>query len=55
MTRGIRVDDLTAQERIELIGKLWDSLDSAAAAADVAPEAGDAWSDIRDELGKKLG
>jgi len=53
------------------MGKLWDSLDSAAAAAitpalgaeldrreaeaDVAPEAGEAWSDIRDELGKKLG
>ena len=71
MTRRIPVDDLTAQERIELIGKPWDSLDSAAAAsitpalgaeldrreaeADVAPEAGEAWSDIRDELGKKLG
>ena len=71
MARRIPVDDLTAQERIELIGKLWDSLDPAAAAsitpalraeldrreaeADVAPEAGEAWSDIRDELGKKLG
>ena len=71
MARGIPVDDLTAQERIELIGKLWDSLDPAASAAitpalgaeldrreaeaDVAPEAGEAWSDIRDELGKKLG
>ena len=48
MTRGIPVDDLTAQERIELIGK-------PEAEADFAPEAGEAWSDIRDELGKKLG
>ena len=71
MARRIPVDDLTAQERIELIGKLWDSLDPAAAAsitpalgaeldrreaeADVAPETGEACSDIRDELGKKLG
>ena len=71
MVRRIPVDDLTAQERIELIGKLWDSLDPAAAAsitpalgdeldrreaeADLAPEAGEAWSHIRDKLAKKLG
>ena len=70
MARTIRVDDLTADERIELIGKLWDSLDPALAApitpalaaeldgrkaeADAAPEAGDAWPDIRDDLRKKL-
>jgi putative addiction module component (TIGR02574 family) len=52
------------------IGKLWDSLDPAVAApitpalaaeldrreaeADAAPEAGDAWPEIRDALRKKL-
>ena len=40
MTRGIPVDDLTAQERIELMGKLWDSLDSAAARGDHASPGG---------------
>jgi putative addiction module component (TIGR02574 family) len=70
MARMIPVDDLTAEERIALIGKLWDSLDSAVAApitpalaaeldrreaeADAAPDAGDAWADIRDDLRKKL-
>lgn len=70
MARTIPVDDLTAEERIELIGKLWDSLDSALVApitpalaaeldrreaeADAAPDAGDAWSDIRGDLRKKL-
>ena len=70
MARTIPVDDLTAEERIELIGKLWDSLDPAVAApitpalaaeldrreaeADAAPDAGDAWSEIRDALRKKL-
>ncbi len=70
MARTIVLDDLTAEERIELIGKLWDSLDPAVAApitpalaaeldrreaeADAAPEAGDAWSNIKDELRKKL-
>ncbi len=69
MTRTIPVDDLTAEERIELIGRLWDSLDPALAApitptvaaeldrreaeADGAPDAGDTWSDIKDELRKK--
>jgi putative addiction module component (TIGR02574 family) len=70
MARTIPLDDMTAEERIELIGKLWDSLDPAVAApitpalrdeldrreaeADMAPEAGEAWSDIRNELRKKL-
>ncbi len=70
MARTIVLDDLTAEERVELIGKLWDSLDPAVAApitpalaaeldrreaeADAAPEAGDAWSNIKDELRKKL-
>ena len=70
MARPISVDDLTADERIELIGRLWDSLDAAVAApitpalaaeldrregeANQAPDAGDAWSDVRDELRKKL-
>jgi putative addiction module component (TIGR02574 family) len=70
MTRTLPLDELTAEERIELIGKLWDSLDAAAAApitpalaaeldrreaeADGAPDAGGAWSDIKDQLRKKL-
>jgi putative addiction module component (TIGR02574 family) len=70
MARTIPLTDLTAEERIELIGQLWDSLDPAAAApitpalaaeldrreaeADAAPEAGEAWPNIRDELRKKL-
>ncbi|MDQ7858551.1 MAG: addiction module protein [Armatimonadota bacterium] len=70
MARTIPIDDLTAEERIDLIGKLWDSLDPAVAApitpalaaeldrreaeADAAPDAGDAWSEIRDDLRKKL-
>ena len=70
MARTICVDDLTAEERMELIGELWDSLDPAVVApitpalaaeldrreadADAAPEAGDPWSNIRDELSKKL-
>ena len=70
MARTFPVDDLTAEERIELIGRLWESLDPAAAApitpalaaeldrreaeTDGAPEAGDAWTDIKAELRKKL-
>ncbi len=70
MARSISVEDLTAEERIELMGRLWDSLDPVLAApitpdvgaeldireaeADSAPEAGDAWSDIKDDLRKKL-
>lgn len=70
MARTISVDDLTAEERIELIGKLWDSLDPAVAApitpavaaeldrreaeADASPDEGDAWPEVRDDLRKKL-
>jgi putative addiction module component (TIGR02574 family) len=71
VARTIPVDDLTAEERIELIGKLWDSLDPALAApitsalaaeldrreaeADASSDGGDAWPDLRDDLRKKLG
>jgi putative addiction module component (TIGR02574 family) len=70
MGRTIPVGDLTAEERIELIGKLWESLDSALVApltpalaaeldrreaeADTAPDAGQSWPEIRDDLRKKL-
>jgi len=70
MARPISVDDLTAEERIELIGKLWDSLDPTLSApitpslaaeldrreteADRDPGEGEPWPDIRDELRKKL-
>ena len=70
MGRLISVDDLTAEERIELMGTLWDGLDRALAApitpalaaeldrreaeADTAPDAGDAWPEIRDGLRRKL-
>ncbi len=70
MARTIPVHDLTAEERVELIGKLWDSLDSSLAApitpalaaeldrreaeADAAPDVGLSWRDIRDDLRKKL-
>jgi putative addiction module component (TIGR02574 family) len=66
----IPVDALSAEERIELMGRLWDSLDPAAAApitpalaselarreaeADVDPTAGSAWPELRDELRGKL-
>ena len=70
MAHTIPFDQLTADERIELIGKLWDSLDPAVAApitpalaaelarreaeADASPEEGEDWPHIRDELRKKL-
>ena len=70
MTRTLPLDDLTAEERIDLIGKLWDSLDAAAAApmtpalaaeldrreaeADETTHAGDSWPDVRSDLRKKL-
>jgi putative addiction module component (TIGR02574 family) len=70
VARLISVDDLTAEERIELMGRLWDSLDPVLAApmtpalaaeldrreaeADTAPDAGDAWPEIRDDLREKL-
>ena len=66
----IPVDKLTADERIELMGRLWDSLDPATAApitpalateltrreaeADADPSAGTPWNDIRGELRNKL-
>jgi len=69
-SRALHVDKLTAEERIDLMGRLWDSLDPAAAApitaslaaeldrregeADAAPEAGEAWPDIHAALLKKL-
>jgi len=70
MTPALPLDDLTAEERIDLMAKPWDSLDAAAAApitpalaaeldrreaeADGAPDAGDAWPDIKDQLRTKL-
>lgn len=68
MGRSIPVEDLTTEERIELIGRLWDSLDPALAApitpalgaeldrreaeADAAPDDGDPWPDLRGALRK---
>jgi putative addiction module component (TIGR02574 family) len=70
MGRLISIDDLTAEERIELMGTLWDGLDRALAApitpalaaeldrreaeAGAAPDAGDAWPETRDGLRRKL-
>ena len=70
MARTLPLDDLSAEERIDLIGKLWDSLDPAAAApitpalaaeldrreaeADRTPDAGETWPVIKDDLRKKL-
>jgi putative addiction module component (TIGR02574 family) len=64
------LESLTAQERIALIGRLWDSLDPAAAAplstaiaaeldrreaeADADPDAGIPWTALRDELRARL-
>jgi putative addiction module component (TIGR02574 family) len=69
-SRAIRVDELSAEERIELMGRLWDSLDPATAApitatlaaeldrreveADANPETGETWPDIHSALLKKL-
>ena len=69
-SRPIPVDELTAEERIELMGRLWDSLDPTIAApitnalaneldrreaeADRDPEAGENWPAIKRELSKKL-
>ncbi|HLA89846.1 MAG TPA: addiction module protein [Gemmatimonadaceae bacterium] len=66
----IPVDALSAEERIELMGRLWDSLDPTAAAplspalaaeldrreaeADGDPAAGSSWTELRDELRGKL-
>jgi putative addiction module component (TIGR02574 family) len=67
-SRSIVLDDLTAEERIALIGELWDSLDSATAApitpalaaelsrreaeADTDPAAGESWPEIKADLRK---
>ncbi len=69
-SRFISVDELTAEERVELIGRLWDSLDPATAApmtdalaaeldrreaeADGDPAAGQPWPQIKTELLDKL-
>ena len=69
MARMIPVDDLTAEERIQLIGELWDSLDPAAAApltpalaeelerreaeAEATPDEGESWAEVRDSLRKQ--
>ena len=69
-SRRFPVDALSPEERIELMGQLWDSLDPASAApisgdlaveldqrereADSAPESGDAWPDIQRALLRKL-
>ncbi len=65
------LDTLSAEERLELIGQLWNSLDSASAApvteelaaeldrreadADAAPDAGEPWPEIHAALLRKLG
>jgi len=64
------LESLTAQERIALIGRLWNSLDPAAAAplspalvaeldrreaeVDADPDAGIPWIALRDELRARL-
>jgi putative addiction module component (TIGR02574 family) len=69
-SRAIAVDDLSAEERIKLMGELWDSLDPSVAApitpalaaelerrerdADADPAAGESWSAIKRDLAKKL-
>jgi len=69
-SRPIPVEDLSAEERIDLMGRLWDSLDPTVAApiteslaaeldrrerdADRAPEAGESWPTIKRDLAKKL-
>jgi putative addiction module component (TIGR02574 family) len=69
-SRPLPVDDLSAEERIELMGRLWDSLDPATAApvtdalaaeldrreaeADSEPEAGEPWLEVKARLKKKL-
>lgn len=68
--RSQSLESLTAEERIELIGRLWDSLDPAAAApitpslaaeldrreaeADADPEGGIAWTSLLDELRARI-
>ncbi len=68
--RSETLESLTAEERIALIGRLWDSLDPAAAApltpslaadldrreteADAEPDAGIPWAALRDELRARI-
>lgn len=68
--RSKTLESLTAEERIELIGRLWDSLDPAAAApltpsltaeldsreasADADPDDGIPWAALREELRERL-
>ena len=70
-TRPIVVDELSTDERVELIGRLWDSLDAQVAApmteslrqelarreadADRDPDSGDSWESLRDRLAKRVG
>ncbi len=68
--RSQALESLTAEERIALIGRLWDSLDPAAAApvspalatgldrreaeADAGPDASIPWAALRDELRARM-
>lgn len=70
MATNIRPEDLSNEERIELIGQLWDSLEASVAApispalaaelerreaeADASPDEGVSWPELRDSLHKKL-
>lgn len=67
---SIPVEQLSAEERLELIGRLWDSLDPVTAApmtaalaaeldrreadANANPDAGQRWAEIKQELFDKL-
>jgi putative addiction module component (TIGR02574 family) len=69
-SRTIDLDQLTAEERLALIGELWDSLDPTVAApitpalaeeldrreaeADSDPAGGDTWVDIKADLRRRL-
>ena len=69
-SRHFRVEELTPEERIELMGRLWDSLDPPNAApiadalaaeldrreaeADADPEHGESWSELEKGFRKKL-
>ena len=69
-SRPVPLDDLTAERRIDLMGRLWDSLDPAAAApitdaltaeldrreaeADSDPQDGESWTEVKATLRKKL-
>jgi putative addiction module component (TIGR02574 family) len=69
-TRPIIVDELTTDERIDLIGRLWDSLEADAAApmteplrqelarreadADRDPDSGESWESVRDRLARRV-